>query len=218
VNILLVEDDLHVAQPLTAALRRKGYDVTAVATGEQALAGTGFDLVLLDLGLPDRDGLAVCRTLRNASAIGIIVLTARAREEQRVAGLNAGADDYVVKPFSMAELHARIEAVLRRAVTRAEEGLEGAGLRLDCARRSATRHGRALALTRKEFDLLTCLMRRRGGVATRDQLLLEVWHTDWHGAGRSLDVHMATLRAKLGEPSLLETVRGVGYRLALGAE
>ena len=217
-NILLVEDDLHVAQPLTAALRRKGYDVTAVATGEQALAGTGFDLVLLDLGLPDRDGLGVCRTLRNASAIGIIVLTARAREEQRVAGLNAGADDYVVKPFSMAELHARIEAVLRRAVTRAEEGLEGAGLRLDCARRSATRHGRALALTRKEFDLLTCLMRRRGGVATRDQLLLEVWHTDWHGAGRSLDVHMATLRAKLGEPSLLETVRGVGYRLALGAE
>ncbi|HKG51201.1 MAG TPA: response regulator transcription factor [Actinomycetales bacterium] len=217
-NILLVEDDLHVAQPLTAALRRKGYEVTAVATGAQALAGTGFDLVLLDLGLPDVDGLAVCRKLRHRSATGIIVLTARAREEQRVAGLSAGADDYVVKPFSMAELHARIEAVLRRAVRSGQEGLECAGLRLDCARREATRHGRPLTLTRKEFDLLTSLLRRRGGVATRDQLLLEVWHTDWHSAGRSLDVHMATLRAKLGEPVLLETVRGVGYRLALGID
>jgi DNA-binding response OmpR family regulator len=212
-RILLVEDDVHIAGPLDEALRRRGYDVTAVRTAAQAASGAGFDLVLLDLGLPDGDGLTVCRELRARARVGIIVLTARAGESERVAGLRAGADDYVVKPFSMTELHARIEAVLRRSSGAATEPTTSRGaVVLAAARRVAHVGGRSLGLTRKEFDLLVVLARQNDAVVTRDQLMLEVWHSAWPSTGRSLDVHVGTLRAKLGSGAVIETVRGVGYR------
>jgi DNA-binding response OmpR family regulator len=221
VRVLLVEDDDRVARALASALRGRGFHVVRASTGAEALAPHEVDLVLLDLGLPDMDGVDVCRRLRRASGVPVIAVTARGEEPERVRGLRSGADDYVVKPFGLEELLARIEAVLRRAYGTAAPAarttgaavVEVADLRLDADRRTVTVAGEPVALTRKEFDVLAVLAREPGTVVPRERLVEEVWQTTWAGTSRSLDVHVATLRRKLGRPALVETVRGVGYRL-----
>lgn len=218
-RILLVEDDRRVAAVMTSMLQRGGYEVEHAATATAALAAAPCDLVLLDLNLPDGDGVDVCRTLRARSAhLGIIAVTARAEERDRVTGLRVGADDYVVKPFSMAELQARIEALLRRAVRHApppREVVAVGPLRIDHAARTVQLDNRPILLTRKEFDILASLARQPGVALTRERILLDVWQTTWSGK-HTLEVHVASLRAKLGRPDLVQTVRGVGYRLRTG--
>jgi len=219
VNILIVEDDERVAGALRSALVRHGYGVTLVGDAGGALAGCDEPpaLVLLDLGLPDLDGVDLCRRLRKRSDVPIIVVTARGDEGARVTGLRAGADDYVVKPFGIAELLARMEAVLRRTGAVAPTVTADVGdTHVDLARREVTVAGAEVVLTRKEFDVLAALVRRRGDVLTREELVAVVWDTTWIGSSRTLDVHVATLRAKLGRPAVVETVRGVGYRLGDG--
>lgn len=214
-RVLLVEDDIHVAEALAEALRRQGHRVHRAGTAAEALAAPTADIVLLDLGLPDGDGLEVCRELRRrGEEIGIIVVTARGDDRSKVAGLRSGADDYLVKPYSLAELYARMEAVMRRARPERSPVIEVGHLQIDQRRHEVTSHGKPVLLTPKEFELLLCLARDPGYAVPRERLLIEVWHTAWRGAGRTLDVHMATLRGKLGDPSLVQTVRGVGYRLA----
>jgi DNA-binding response OmpR family regulator len=214
-RILLVEDDSRVAAAMASALTRRGFDIEQAATAAAALAAAPCDLVLLDLTLPDGDGVEVCRTLRQRSAqLGIIVVTARGEERDRVLGLRMGADDYVVKPFSMTELHARIEAVLRRGgyTTAQPTVIEAGRIRIDVTARGAAVDGVMVALTRKEFDILMSLARQPGLVVPRDRILLDVWQTTWTGR-HTVEVHVGSLRAKLGDPGLVETVRGVGYRL-----
>ncbi|MEV0806845.1 response regulator transcription factor [Micromonospora sp. NPDC050200] len=217
-RVLLVEDDLRVAAALSAALRRRGHAIITATTASEAAAAGPVDLVLLDLNLPDRDGLELCRQIRRHNEdIAIIAVTARSEERDRVAGLRAGADDYVVKPFSMAELQARIEAVMRRTAraTRAETTLEVGELRVDLNARRVWLSDREVSLTRKEFALLMALARQAGTVVSRDRLLMDIWQTTWN-AGHTLDVHVAALRGKLDDAGLVETVRGVGYRLRPG--
>jgi len=214
-RVLVVEDDTRVAAALAAALHRHGFEVLRAGSMAEALAAPTVDLILLDLGLPDGDGVDLCRRLRRDGAdVAIIAVTARGEERDRIAGLRSGADDYLVKPYSMAELMARVEAVMRRARPRPKPVVEIGDLRIDLAAHAVTRGAGPVVLTRKEFDLLACLAHEPGVVVPRDRLLIEVWGTTWPAAGRTLDVHMATLRAKLGEPAVVETVRGVGYRLA----
>ncbi|WP_046468983.1 response regulator transcription factor [Allosalinactinospora lopnorensis] len=213
-KVLLVEDDVRLADALTSALRAHGYEVSHVTTGAAALNAAPADLVLLDLGLPDYDGVDLCRKLRERDDVAIIAVTARGTERDRVSGLRVGADDYVVKPFSFAELTARMEAVLRRVRTSRPQPVRIGPLRLDMDAHQVTRDGAPIPLTRKEFDLLTALARDPGSVVPKQRLLIEVWNTDWQGTHRTLEVHIGTLRAKLGEPGLVQTVRGVGYRLA----
>jgi two-component system response regulator RegX3 len=215
VHILLVEDEDAIAEPLAEGLRREGYEVERASTAAEALAAVAADLVLLDLRLPDGDGLDVCRHLRARSDVPIIVVTARGEEADRVVGLELGADDYVVKPFGLRELIARIRAVTRRASARggAHEVLRAGGLELDERSRRVTLDGREIDLTPKEFDVLASLARDPGAVVTRRRLLEEVWETTWYGSTKTIDVHVAALRRKLGEPGLVETVRGVGFRL-----
>jgi DNA-binding response OmpR family regulator len=174
--------------------------------------------VLLDLGLPDGDGFDVCRTLRARSGVPIIVVTARGEEVDRVVGLELGADDYVVKPFGNRELVARMRAVLRRtgpsAATSADDAVVRAGeLEVDRRTRRVTVAGEAIVLTRKEYDLLALLAEDPGAVRTREEILERVWDPHWYGPTKTLDVHVASLRRKLGDPALVETVRGVGFRL-----
>jgi two-component system response regulator RegX3 len=215
VHILVVEDEDAIADPLVAGLRREGYDVARVATGEGALEASPADLVLLDLRLPDLDGLDVCRRLRERSRVPIIVLTARGEEADRVVGLELGADDYVVKPYGLRELIARIRAVMRRTASLAGAGgpLRVGDLEVDERARRAILAGRGLELTPKEFDLLAALARDPGAALTRPRLLAEVWQTSWYGSSKTIDVHVAALRRKLGDPGWIETVRGVGFRL-----
>ncbi|MFC4911934.1 response regulator transcription factor [Actinomadura gamaensis] len=214
---LLVEDDRRFAAALVRALGRCGYEVEHAPDAAAALAAPPCDIVLLDLGLPDLDGLEVCRRLRERGEVGIIVLTARSTERDRVTGLRAGADDYLVKPFGMAELQARMEAVLRRARPRPDGGVRVLGaLAVDLAARVLTLDGVPVRLTPKEFTLLARLIREPGAVVERETLLREVWGTSWQGRSRTLDVHVSTLRAKLGGAARIETVHGVGYRLAPG--
>jgi DNA-binding response OmpR family regulator len=204
-----------VAVALETALRQHGHDVTRAATAAEALAAAPVDLVLLDLGLPDRDGIEVCRELRARSEVAIIAVTARAEERERVLGLRSGADDYVVKPFGMAELQARIEAVMRRTVRSglARTSFRVGDLEIDVDARRVTVSGEEITLTRKEFELLAALARRPGHAVTREQLLAEVWRTTWRGSLHTLEVHVASLRGKLGDGGFVQTVRGVGYRL-----
>ncbi len=215
-RILLVEDDHRVAGVMTSMLQRRGYEVEHAATAGAALAAAPCDLVLLDLNLPDGDGVEVCRALRSRSAhLGIIAVTARGEERDQVTGLRAGADDYVVKPFSMAALQARIEALLRRSALPGpapREAVELGPLHIDFAARTVRLQGRPVPLTRKEFDLLASLARQPGVVLDRDRILLDVWQSTFSGR-HTLEVHVASLRAKLGRPGLVQTVRGVGYRL-----
>jgi DNA-binding response OmpR family regulator len=215
VHILVVEDEDAIADPLVAGLRREGYDVSRVGTGGDALEAPSADLVLLDLRLPDIDGLDVCRRLRERSRVPIIVLTARGEEADRVVGLELGADDYVVKPYGLRELIARIRGVPRRAASPGGAGgaLTGGALVVDERARRATLDGLELELTPKEFDLLAALARDPGAALSRQRLLAEVWQTSWYGSSKTIDVHVAALRRKLGDPGWIETVRGVGFRL-----
>jgi DNA-binding response OmpR family regulator len=217
-RVMLAEDDASISDPLARALRREGYDVAVTAEGEDALGQVragGFDLVVLDLGLPDVDGLEVCRRLRaDGSRMPVLVLTARADEVDTVVGLDAGADDYVTKPFRLAELLARVRALLRRGSN--EQWTDGNGVRIDAESRRAWLDGTELQLTAKEFDLLRVLLRESGRVVTRDQLMREVWDTTWWSSTKTLDMHVSWLRRKLGDdasdPKFITTVRGVGFR------
>jgi two-component system, OmpR family, response regulator RegX3 len=214
VRILIVEDDDAIAKPLADRLRREGFEVTRVVTGEEALEAQLPDLVLLDLRLPGIDGTEVCRRLRARSDVPIIVVTAKGEEVDRVVGLELGADDYIVKPFGFRELLARIRAVMRRARPGAERALISVGvLEIDVRGRRAMLDGSPLALTVKEFDLLALLASEPGAVVSRQRILREVWDTEWFGSTKTVDVHVASLRKKLGDPAWIETVRGVGLRL-----
>jgi DNA-binding response OmpR family regulator len=217
-RVLLVEDDLRFATALTAALRRSGYEVEHVSTASAALAAPPCDLVLLDIGLPDGDGVDICRRLRESSDVAIIMLTARGEERNRVVGLRSGADDYVSKPFGFAELQARIEAVLRRARPRPAGARMVGRLRVDLDRHLAYVDTEPINLTRKEFQLLAILAAEPEVAVRRERLLREVWHTSWRGVSRTLDVHMATLRQKIGDSAQIQTIRGVGYRIVAGDE
>jgi DNA-binding response OmpR family regulator len=214
-RVLLVEDDVRVAAAVASGLRKRGYEVDCAGSIAEALEAAPADLVLLDLGLPDGDGMDLCRMLRaRQPEVGIIAVTARGEERDRVTGLLTGADDYVVKPFSMAELHARMAAVLRRAARAAPSAqtTEIGGLTIDFTARRVVKDGTEVTLTRKEFDILAALARRPGMAVARDRIIIEVWQTSYVGP-HVLDVHMAALRGKLGDPGLVQTVRGVGYRL-----
>jgi DNA-binding response OmpR family regulator len=215
VRLLLVEDEDAIAVPLSEGLRREGFEVQRVATGRQALEAVEPDLVLLDLALPDTDGFSVCRELRRRSSVPIIVVSAKGEEVDRVVGLELGADDYIVKPFGFRELIARIRAVSRRIGERpAQDGPLRAGeLTVDGRARRVLLAGRELDLTPKEFDLLALLVRSDGAVVTREEIFREVWQTSWYGSAKTIDVHVAALRRKLGDPAWIETVRGVGLRL-----
>ena len=214
-HILVVEDEDSIAEPLVDGLRCEGFDVTRAATAAAALAADAGDVVLLDLRLPDGDGFDVCRELRARSDVPIIVVTARGEESDRVAGLELGADDYVVKPFGLRELIARIRAVTRRSTGARGRGgvLQVGPLLVDERARRAHLDGRELELTPKEFELLAALARDPGAALSRRRLLEEVWHTSWYGSAKTIDVHIAALRRKLGDPGVIETVRGVGFRL-----
>lgn len=218
VNLLLVEDDNAIAAPLAKGLQREGFTVTRVATGAEALELVGgADLVLLDLGLPDLDGYEVCRQIRAGSSVPVIVVTARGEEVDRVIGLELGADDYLVKPFGLRELVARIRAVSRRATAGAQQADNDVrtidSLVVDRRTHRAALDGAALDLTPKEFDLLAFLATDPGRTRSRREILEAVWDPHWYGPSKTLDVHMASLRKKLGDPSWIETVRGVGFRL-----
>jgi two-component system, OmpR family, response regulator RegX3 len=215
VRVLIVEDEDAIAEPLAAGLRREGHDVSRVASGRAALEAPEHDLVLLDLRLPDLDGYEVCSQLRARSVVPIIMVTARGEEVDRVVGLELGADDYMVKPFGFRELLARMRAVTRRAENRIDgrRSFRAGELEVEVRSRSALLGGRKLALTPKEFDLLALLASDPGAVFDRQRILQEVWGTSWQGAGKTIDVHVASLRKKLGDPAWIETLRGVGLRL-----
>jgi two-component system, OmpR family, response regulator RegX3 len=220
VRVLVVEDDAAIAEPLAVGLRREGFDVDCVSDRAAALAAPPADLVLLDLGLPDGHGFDVCRALRTRSTVPIIIVTARDDEVDRVAGLELGADDYVVKPFGFRELVARIRAVTRRAAGAA--GAPGAVVpqrvgELEIDRRSHRVRvgGEEIALTPKEFELLSLLASDPGAMVTRREILAEVWDPHWYGTSKTVDVHIASLRRKLAHPEWIETCRGVGFRLAV---
>jgi two-component system, OmpR family, response regulator RegX3 len=222
-TILLVEDESSIVEPLAEVLRSEGFETLLAGTVAEALeqARRDPDLVLLDVMLPDGSGFDVCRELRQRSQVPIIMLTARGEEADRVVGLELGADDYVVKPFSGREVVARIRAVLRR-VAAPEPGddrpLEVGEVRLDPARREVTFGGGTLDLSRKEFELLHLLMRNAGSVVTRERLIDEVWDPNWFGSTKTLDVHVSGIRRKLADdpahPRYVHTVRGVGFRFS----
>ncbi|NLA65102.1 MAG: response regulator transcription factor [Leucobacter sp.] len=219
-KILIVEDDDRLADALEAFLGRAGYVTTRVAEGAAALEQLGADteVVLLDLGLPDMDGLDVCRRIRGISGVPIIIATARSQVEERIKGLHAGADDFVVKPYDVRELMARIEAVTRRTRTAVVEHgtpqvLELDDLRIDFANRKVSMGGGSVELTPKEYEIVAVLARYPGVVVPSDRIIREVWGTDWTGYKRSLEVHLGSIRRKFGRDSLIANVRGVGYRL-----
>jgi DNA-binding response OmpR family regulator len=222
-HLLLIEDDSAIRTNLLRALRERGHAVAASHTamdGLQTALAERPDLVVLDLGLPDLDGREVLRMLRAVSAVPVIVATARDDETEIVRVLDAGADDYLVKPFTAAQLDARVRAVLRRGPTAGAEpvALTVGGLRIDAGARTATLDGTSLDLTPREFDLLHHLATRAGQVVSKRELLSEVWRVPYGGADKTVDVHLSWLRRKLGEtaqaPRYLHTVRGVGVRLS----
>ena len=216
----MVEDDDAIAVPLVRALRGQGHEVEHVSSGDEAVerATSGHvDLVLLDLTLPDGDGLDVCRAVREAgSDVQILMLTARAEEVDLVVGLDAGADDYVTKPFRLAELLARVRARLRAADEATPAVVSAGDVRVDRAAHRAFCNGQELELTPIEFDLLTVLVSEAGRTVSREQIMDRVWGEDWVGSSRTLDVHVSALRRKLGDdpasPRSLTTVRGIGFR------
>jgi DNA-binding response OmpR family regulator len=211
-RVLIVEDDRGIAAQLVRALARNGYQVDHVITGGEALRRDDPDVVLLDLGLPDGNGVHICRLLRQRSDAAIIVVTAHGEERTRVVALDAGADDYLVKPFGLGELLARIRAVLRR-VRPGSDAIRHGPLTVDTRTRKVTVGGAEIALTPKEFDILECLAADPGRVQSRPEILAAAWDSNWYGPTKVLDVHMASLRRKLGVPGLIETVYGRGFRL-----
>jgi two-component system, OmpR family, response regulator RegX3 len=231
-RVLFVEDEASIYEPFSKALAREGFEPVVARTAARALelAEDGdFAIVLLDLTLPDGHGRDVCRALRRSSSVPILMLTARGTEADRIVGLELGADDYVVKPFSGGEVIARIRAILRRAKPVAPGDAEPApgpvtvgALEVDVASRRAHLDGDELQLSRKEFDLLSELIRHAGRVVTREQLMDRVWDENWFGSTKTLDVHVRWLRQKLGDdpadPRYLHTVRGVGFRFTAPEE
>jgi len=215
-TVLLVEDEHNVGAMVRSYLTHHGYPVVWVKTAEEAWIELGrhaIDIVLLDIRLPGMDGFELCRRVRERSSVPIIMLTARDEEADRVLGLELGADDYVPKPFSPRELMARMRAVQRRArPAPRQEPLVCGPLRLDPLARSVTVADEPVTLTAREFDLLYCLIENAGVVLTREQLLERVWSLDFAGGTRTVDQHVAQVRAKLGLTDLIETVRGVGYK------
>jgi two-component system, OmpR family, response regulator RegX3 len=227
-RILLVEDERSITKPLAAALEREGFVAEVAGTVADALEAPNRqqpDLVMLDVMRPDGTGIDDGRELRQSSNVPIIMLTARGEEADRVIGLELGADDYVVKPFSAREVVARIRAVLRRAEAGPAEAsgpIEIGEIRLDPAKREVRRGGTPVEVSRKEFDVLELLMRDAGTVVRRERLIEQVWDTNWFGSTKTLDVHVSSLRRKLGddanEPRYLHTIRGVGFRFASSDE
>ena len=222
-TVLFVEDEEAISEPFSAALDREGFEVLNAATAGSALEAFDRaepDFVLLDLTLPDGDGRDVCLELRKRSDVPILMLTARGTETDRVIGLELGADDYVVKPFSSREVISRMRAILRRAGTAAptDQPYRTDGLEIDFGARRVTLAGDEVALSRKEFDLLSALAQNAGEVVTREDLMAKVWDVNWFGSTKTLDVHIRALRKKLGdsatEPRYISTVRGVGFRMA----
>jgi DNA-binding response OmpR family regulator len=216
-GVLLVEDDEAIASGLVRVLQSQGYTVQRLARGGTAIAEATPDvgLVILDLGLPDVDGIDVCRALRAARPeLAILILTARDQELDVVSGLDAGADDYLVKPFRLSELLARVRAHLRRSAPpdEAPPPLRAGALTVDVAARRAWLGEQELALRPKEFDLLALLASEAGSAVTRERIMSEVWDLNWHGSTKTLDMHVLSLRQKLG-PEAITTLRGVGYRL-----
>jgi DNA-binding response OmpR family regulator len=219
-RVLLVEDEPDVATPLVQMLEREGYVVDQASTGRDAISAVGrrdHDVVVLDLGLPDMDGLDVCRKLRNSGYEGaILMLTARAQEVDRVVGLDAGADDYLAKPFGLAELLARLRALLRRTTERASGRADGRALDVDLAAHRVYVGEKEVPLTGKEFDVLAVLIANRDKVVSRTQLMTQVWSEGWYGSTKTLDVTIGRLRQKLEKAAPADrvvTVRGVGFRL-----
>jgi DNA-binding response OmpR family regulator len=226
-RVLLVEDEESISEPFSRALAREGFLPAVAGTIAQARAAVAEsppDIILLDLMLPDGDGREFARELAAGTQVPIIMLTARGSEIDRVVGLELGADDYVVKPFASSEVIARIRAVLRRtrASSRPSGEEQGGDVRIDVGARRAWMRGSEISLTRREFDLLARLMRSAGSVVTREDLMADVWDVNWFGSTKTLDVHMAALRRKLGEqpgsPRHIHTVRGVGFRYSRDPE
>jgi len=229
-RLLLVEDDLSLRGALRVALNRHGYEVVGVGTGEEAMrrlrADPSPELVLLDLGLPDLDGFELCEQIRLLSRVPIIMVTAQSAVEARVRGLNVGADDYLAKPFKLAELVARIQSLVRRSdwgrmasddpCDREQPAKTVGPLVVDPATRTATVHGVPKPLTRKEFDVLDLLTSRPGVVFRREEIIARVWQSGVEAGERTLEVHIASLRTKLGCRDMIETARGIGYRVRLG--
>ena len=225
-KILIVEDEASFSEALAFLLGKEGFVVDTASTGTEALekfSRNEFDLILLDLMIPEISGIEVCRTIRTQSQVPIIMLTAKDTEIDKVVGLELGADDYVTKPYSRSELVARIRAVLRRgngAVSEAETGiLSVANIRMDIDRHQVSVEGKPIALPLKEFELLEFLMRNAGRVLTRNQLIDRVWGSDYVGDTKTLDVHIKRLRAKVekdpANPTLIQTVRGLGYKIEI---
>lgn len=215
-EVLLVEDDAAIASSLRAGLESSGMVVHHVSTGADAVASPIYDIVLLDIGLPDFDGFEVCRRIRAKSDVPIIMLTARNEEIDRIFGLEIGADDYVTKPFGLRELIARIRAVTRRRTSNNNSGASViviGPLSIDVASRRASMADEPLDLTTKEFDLLVHLAEHPGVVHRRNDIMESVWDTNWYGPTKTLDAHIAALRKKLNDPRWIEAVRGVGFRL-----
>ncbi len=220
-SVLLAEDDPAISEPLARALRREGYDVDVASDGPGTLDAArngGIDLIVLDIGLPKLDGLEVCRRIRSAGqSVPVLILTARADEVDTVIGLDAGADDYVTKPFRLAELLARVRALLRRGTS---ETRVVQGVRVDAEARRAWRGDTEIELTSKEFDLLALMVAEAGKVVTREQIMRQVWDSKWWGSTKTLDMHVSWLRRKLGDdahnPQFITTVRGVGFRFERG--
>ncbi len=212
-RVLVVEDDAGIATQLVRGLTRAGYEAASVDTGAAALRPPLPDVVLLDLGLPDIDGVEVCRKLRDVSDVAIIVVTARGEESDRVLALDQGADDCLVKPFGLAEVLARVRAVLRRTRPSSAELLRHGPLSVDLRTRKVTVGARDVALTPKEFDILECLATDPGRAVSRAEIFERAWDAHWYGPTKVLDVHLAALRKKLGEQVQIETVYGRGFRL-----
>ena len=215
-TILIVEDETSVGELVRGYLSREGYRVIWVRSGEEALAELDrhpVRMVLLDIGLPGKDGFEVCRDMRRRSEVPIVMLTARDEEPDRVVGLEVGADDYVTKPFSPRELVARMKAIFRRTERQDQhDRLELGDVVVDRGSRDVTVAGRPVELTAKEFDLLAYFIANAGVVVSRDLLLDRVWGQEYPGGTRTVDVHVAQLRRKLGRPELIRTLRGAGYK------
>jgi DNA-binding response OmpR family regulator len=223
-RVLIVEDEQAISEPLAENLEREGFSPVVAANAAEAMElfeREGPALVLLDLGLPDRDGREVCRDIRARSAVPVIILTARGEEVDRILGLELGADDYIVKPFSAREVAARIRAVLRRGATASPakaQAISIGDVTIDPNSRTATKRGRPLELTAREFDLLRMLMTNAGKALRREEIMDEVWDTNWFGSTKTLDVHVSWLRRKIEDdpanPRYITTIRRVGFRFA----
>jgi two-component system response regulator RegX3 len=220
--VLIVEDEASISEPLSSHLSREGFEPAVAPTAQAARAevrSSPPDLILLDVMLPDGDGRDLCREIRTSSDVPIVMLTARGEDADKIVGLELGADDYVVKPFSAGELVARIRAILRRGrIPDDRAPIEVGDVRLDPAARTVTKGGEPVTLAAREFDLLAMLMANRGAVVRREAIMDEVWDAHWFGSTKTLDVHIVWLRKKLEEdpshPRYITTVRGVGFRFA----